>query len=172
VKNLLPYTFILFGISVLVVSCNSSDKFKSMPVAKNSKAALAYTEIEKAEWLLGNWEHGSSAEHWEKENDSIYIAQKIQIIDSDTIKSEAARIEQHGHKLYYIPVSENKSSDKPVKFALTSSDDHELIFENTTKDFPQKIKYHQLRKDSLDTWILGTVDGKLKSKMLPMSLAK
>jgi hypothetical protein len=43
---------------------------------------------------------------------------------------------------------------------MISSDSNNFIFENKEHDFPQRIIYHIVNKDSVHAWIEGTHDGK------------
>ncbi len=156
----------VFVIVATMISCNSS-------VQKNKENNIPnYDQIEKASWLIGTWqnnsEEGNASEAWEKKNDSVYAGKSYFIIGKDTVSSEAISLEQHGGHLFYIPTVKGQNSGQAIKFTLTSSTNAQLIFENPTHDFPQKISYTQINKDSLLAEISGMQQGKHRAEKFPM----
>jgi hypothetical protein len=132
--------------------------------------------IEKADWLIGQWQSNSEtekiAEVWEKENDTVYLGKSYSLKNTDTISAERIRLEEHGNKLFYIPVVKNQNIGEVVKFTLTSADPDQLVFENPEHDFPQKISYALITKDSLFAQISGMYKGKQESERYPMHRIK
>jgi len=80
------------------------------------------------------------------------------IKENDTLFSETVRLAQHENDLFYIVTVPNQNEAKPVEFKLTSSTADYLVFENPEHDFPKKITYKLVTKDSLYAEISG--DGK------------
>lgn len=121
-----------------------------------------YTELEKANWFLGKWENntpeGVFSEEWKVENDSLFLGKSFFIKENDTLFSETVRLEQQENDLFYIVTVPNQNEEKPVAFKLTSSTADYLVFENPAHDFPKKITYKLVNKDSLYAEISG--DGK------------
>lgn len=162
-KNQLIICILLvcFGI----VSC----KNKRQAITENSSEIPE--KLVLAEWLIGKWENELDGTHvteiWEKGGDAL-LGKSYSIRNKDTVSSERIRLQQEGDKLYYIPVVKNQNEGQLVKFALISSTDHQLIFENPDHDFPQKISYTLINKDSLLAEISGTVQGKQQSEKFPM----
>jgi hypothetical protein len=163
--------FILVAAASIIISCNSSIKPNSTDTNNNSFYAL-----EKASWLIGKWQNNSTAgyasETWDKKNDSTYFGQSFFVIGKDTVSSETISLEQNGNQLFYIPTVKDQNDGNPVKFLLTSSKNSQLIFENPTHDFPQKISYTLLSNDTLLAEISGTMDGKPNSQKFPMTRIK
>lgn len=121
-----------------------------------------YAELEKANWFLGKWENktpeGTFSEEWKTENDSVLIGESYFINGKDTLFAETVRLEQLENDLFYIVSVPNQNEEKPVAFKLTSSTSDYLVFENPEHDFPKKITYKLVNKDSLYAEISG--DGK------------
>jgi hypothetical protein len=121
-----------------------------------------YAELEKANWFLGKWENktseGTFSEEWKVENDTIYLGESYFINNNDTLFSETVRLEQRENNLFYIVSVPNQNEEQPVAFKLTSSTVDYLVFENPKHDFPKKITYKLVTKDSLYAEISG--DGK------------
>ena len=115
--------------------------------------ATTYAELEKANWFLGKWENktseGTFSEEWKVENDSLYLGQSYFINNNDTLFAETVRLEQHKNDLFYIVSVPNQNEEQPVAFKLTSSTVDYFVFENPEHDFPKKITYKLVNKDSL-----------------------
>jgi len=124
--------------------------------------ATTSAELEKANWFLGRWENktpeGTFSEEWKVENDSLLLGKSFFIKENDTLFSETVRLVQRGNDLFYIVTVPNQNEEKPVAFKLTSSTSDFLVFENPEHDFPKKITYKLVTKDSLYAEISG--DGK------------
>ena len=126
------------------------------------KQKSTFSELEKADWFLGRWENktpeGTFSEEWKIGNDSLYIGKSYFINNNDTLFAETVRLEQHKNDLFYIVSVPNQNEEQPVAFKLTSSTIDYLVFENPEHDFPKKITYKLVTKDSLYAEISG--DGK------------
>lgn len=133
-------------------------------------------KIKLAHWLLGNWENksveGSLTENWEKVNDSTYKATSYFTKGKDTLHFETIRLQQKGETLTYIATVQGQNDDKPVAFNLITATDKQLVFENLKNDYPQKISYTQISKDSLVTEISGMQQGKISSEKYKMGKRK
>jgi hypothetical protein len=77
---------------------------------------------------------------------------------NNTLFAEKVRLEQRKNDLFYIVSVPNQNEEQPVAFKLTSSTNDYLVFENPEHDFPKKITYKLVTKDSLYAEISG--DGK------------
>lgn len=167
-KNTLKYLTIVVLIAN-VMSCNTT-------MEEKKTETKSFTELEKANWLIGTWENkseeGSATEIWEKDNDSTFSGKSYFIIGKDTVGSETISLEQRGDEFFYIPTVKDQNDGKAVKFKLTSSSTKQLIFENPKHDFPQKITYTQITADSLLAEISGMIDGKQNAQQFPMKKAK
>ncbi len=140
------------------------------------KAEKQPGQIEKAAWLIGSWENksefGTMSENWEKMNDSVYHGTSYFIKDKDTLHSESVELSQKGSDLIYSPNVKGQNSDLPVAFKMTSATANQLVFENPAHDFPQKITYKMITKDSLVAEISGKQGGKPASEAYPMGRKK
>lgn len=118
------------------------------------------TDVDSLKWILGKWqsnsEEGILYEEWKQKNDSTYLGHAYAItLDGDTTFSESAEIiESNGHINYSVTVNDETTTD----FALVDNQNI-AVFENVNHDFPQRIIYQKLSKDSLFARIEGTVDG-------------
>ena len=155
----------IFIILLAFTACKKSDSEGK----EKDKIVLAH-------WLLGNWENksveGSLTENWEKVNDSTYKATSHFIKLKDTLHFETIRLQQKGETLTYIATVQGQNDDKPVAFNLITATDKQLVFENLKNDYPQKISYTQISKDSLVTEISGMQQGKISSEKYKMGKRK
>ncbi|KGO78865.1 hypothetical protein Q763_16410 [Flavobacterium beibuense F44-8] len=131
-----------------------------------------YTELEKAEWVLGQWVNKSHdaefSETWMKENDSVYAGESYFIRNSsDTLFAETMKLAETNGKLNMIITVPNQNDEKPVGFEMTSANDTLLVFENPAHDFPTKITYRKVNKDSLLAEISGLKEGETVSQKFP-----
>ncbi|MCU0393686.1 MAG: DUF6265 family protein [Thermoflexibacter sp.] len=162
-KNTLK-SLISLGIVALLFACATfkpSDKFD---------------KIEKASWLLGKWANANPKrtllEVWQKENDSTYTSQGYMIRNQDTTQTESISLEQRANQLFYVPTVKGQNNNAPVRFTLTQQTESQVVFENPKHDFPQKITYTLIHKDSLFAEVSGKIQGAERSQKFPMKRIK
>ena len=169
-KNSFKY-FMALAIASTIISCKNSNNTNT-----TGNTTTNFSELEKANWLLGEWQNnspeGNATEVWKKENDSTFLGKSYFVIGKDTVSSETISLEQNGKQLFYIPTVKDQNDGQPVKFTLTSTTSNQLVFENPKHDFPQKISYTQITNDSLLAEISGMMNGKQNSQKFPMTRVK
>jgi len=143
---------IIYIVSILLFCCFSCQQ-----------KATSYAALEKANWFLGKWENktpeGTFSEEWKVENDSVYYGKSHYIVKNDTIFTETIKLIQSKNNVFYIVTTiPPQNGVEPVSFKLTSSTTDYLVFENPEHDFPKKITYKLVNKDSMYAEISG--DGK------------
>ena len=130
------------------------------------------SKIVDADWLLGKWENNSKdgylLETWKKVNDSVYDGESYFIKGKDTLHFEKIQIKQKGEELFYISTIKGQNNDKPITFKHNDSIEKQLVFENPKNDFPQKIAYSKITKDSIFIQISGIQQGKSSSERFSM----
>lgn len=133
-------------------------------------------ELQRAIWLKGAWQNKSngriSIEEWHQSNDSTLVGLSYFISGKDTTLTETINIQSRNGNLFYIPVVVNQNNNEPVYFRLTAATDTKLVFENPEHDFPQKISYTRIGRDSLVAEISGSIKGKMKARQFPMKKVK
>lgn len=159
-------TFLL--LITILISCKKSDSDDSDNNEKD--------KIKTAHWLLGSWEFkstdGNLSENWKKMNDSTFQGQSYFIKGKDTLHFETITLQQKGEELYYLTTTLGQNNDKPISFVLNETMDKQLIFGNITHDYPQKIIYNHVSKDSLVAEISGLQSGKVTSEKYLMKRRK
>ena len=130
------------------------------------------SKIVDADWLLGKWENNSKdgylLETWKKVNDSVYDGESYFIKGKDTLHFEKIQMKQKGEELFYISTIKGQNNDKPITFKHIDSIEKQLVFENPKNDFPQKIAYSKITKDSISIQISGIQQGKSSSERFSM----
>jgi hypothetical protein len=129
-------------------------------------------DIKKAEWLIGTWENktpeGSIYETWKKINDNGFSGKSYIVKEKDTIVFENIRLVQQQDGLFYIPTVKNQNDGLPVRFAIKTISEAQLIFENPQHNFPKVISYTKITADSLVAEISGTKNGQERKQTFPM----
>jgi len=150
-------TIAILVLIAVFCSCKKAEKTNKMAVV---------------DWLIGTWENnmekGRLSESWEKVNDSTFSGKSFFIKDNDTLSDETIILKQKDTNLFFIPTVKGQNNGNPVVFKMTSNSAKQIIFENKTHDFPQKITYTQINKDSLVAEISGIEQGKPSSESYPM----
>lgn len=151
---------------ILVIALTFASCGKSKVVSK----------IVVADWLLGNWKNksddGDLLENWKKVNDSLYEGESYFIKGKDTLHFEKIQMKQKGEALFYIATIKGQNNDKPVTFIHNDTIEKQLVFENPKHDFPQKIAYSKITKDSIIIQISGIQQGKPSSERFSMKKTK
>lgn len=146
-KSLLLFLFIL-----LISACENSNK---NAILKTSN------------WLIGEWERnsveGNLKEIWKPKNDSTFISESYFIKGKDTLHFEQIQLQQTDDDLVYISTIRGQNNDKPITFIQNKEEEKQLVFENLTNDYPQKITYSKISKDRIQIQISGIQQGKLSS---------
>lgn len=140
-----------------IVSCNKYDA--------NGNIIKDYEELEKANWMLGEWEKkdslGTLREIWERLDDSTFIGLSYYIQnEKDTLHNEQVELMQNGEHLIYTTTIKGENNDLPIPFQMTKDEDSLLVFENPKHEYPQKIQYKLIKNGSLVATISGKQNGK------------
>jgi hypothetical protein len=129
-------------------------------------------KIKSANWLLGKWAtqtaEGTLSESWKKLNDSTFQAESFFIKGKDTLHFESITLQQKGEELFYNATVKGQNENKAISFKMTVGTEKQLVFENPKHDYPQKIAYTQIKKDSLVASISGVQLGKPSSEKFGM----
>jgi sarcosine oxidase delta subunit len=158
-------TIALWAMLLFIGACNAPEK---APLPQ----AAADAVITKANWIIGKWKNSSpqgvATEIWEKQNDSTFAGKSYFVAGKDTVSSETLVLKQTGNTLQYIPQVKNQNDGKAIVFNMTTANDSLLVFENPAHDFPQKISYTKITRDSLVAEISGNNKGKPEAQQFPM----
>ena len=105
------------------------------------------------DWLTGKWqrttEKSITIESWHRLNEQNYQGNSVRLrkTTGDTAFVESLMLTKMSGKWYYLAkVPENRL---PIAFEMTESGESRFTFENPQHDFPQRIAYQPIGKDSL-----------------------
>lgn len=165
--------FICIGFLILLtISCKKESQIEVLGM----KTKKNFLQLEKAKWLLGNWENvtkeSDSREIWQQTNDSTLNAESYVTVGKDTVFYEKIELVERHDSLLYIVSVRDQNKEKPVTFYQTQSTEKQVVFENPKHDFPNKIEYKQINKDSIVGIIYGSDKGKPISQEFPMKRSK
>ena len=134
------------------------------------------SKIVGADWLLGKWENNSAegnlSETWKKVNDSLYYGESYFIKGKDTLHAEQIQLEQKGENLFYISTIKVQNNNKPITFKHNTTVETQLVFENPNNEYPRKIGYSQITKDSIVIAITGIQQKKPSTEKYGMKKTK
>lgn len=130
--------------SVLAAACSEAKKEKIITVNSFS-------------WLNGHWEmpekDGTVTEEWKTVNDSLMEGKSDFIKGDSVIPFELIKIFRRDTSLFYEAKAAGQNDDKPVAFRMTSFSDSGFVAENPQHDFPKRITYRLINKDSIHAFV-------------------
>lgn len=158
-------------ILLIITSISSCKKYD-----KNGREIKDYDELEKANYLLGNWEfkneNGTLQEIWTSKNDSTFAGQSYFINKKDTIHNETIDLVENNGILQYVATIKGENQNLPTTFNFTETKENELVFENPKHDYPSKILYRLKDSSKLEITISGKQLGKTSSENFKMVKVK
>ncbi len=150
---------IAFITIITLQSCNKYDADGKL---------IKYEELEKAKFLLGDWEKtdsiGTLIEIWKTQNDSTFTGKSFFVINKDTIRKETIEMVQDKEHLLYTSTIIGENNDEPIPYQLTKSTDSLLVFENPKYNFPKKITYKLTGEKRITATISGILKGQNSSE--------
>ena len=111
-------------------------------------------------WMIGSWtmkaKSGTITETWVSVNDSTLGGESIMVKNSGGIvQLENTRLVYRNHEYFYCSVAHGQNNEEETKFKITSFSENGFISENPAHDFPKRITYRLINKDSLHAFIDG-----------------
>lgn len=110
-------------------------------------------------WLNGNWlmkdKDGTTTEEWTTVNDSMMEGKSDFIKGDSVIPFETIKIFKQDTSFIYEAKAAGQNNELPVQFRLSSFSDSGFVAENPSHDFPKRITYRLINKDSLHAFIDG-----------------
>lgn len=141
------------GLLLSLIFCSAAN---SQSFSKNDFKGL--------QSLQGLWKmesgRGALYEEWHLQSPEKFAGKSYKIKSSDTMVLERVDLYLQGRRIFYTPVVTDQNNRQPVPFKLISNKDNRYIFENKEHDYPQRVIYHFISKDSLQARIEGTKNGK------------
>lgn len=153
-------------IALLLAGAGSSGGLRAAEPAKATVADLA--------WLAGTWSFERNGrvvtERWTAPAGGMMLGTSQTVAGERTLDYEfvVLRTDKEGRVVYVA-----KPSRQPeATFTLVKVVDREVVFENPTHDFPQRISYALKADGTLLAAIEGTKDGKTRRVEFPYRAGK
>lgn len=127
-------------------------------------------EIDRLRWMAGCWELRTETrvthEQWMAPLGGMMLGMSRTVVRDTTRESEHVRVESRAGVLTFVA----QPSGQPVAaFAATSVTDTLVAFANPAHDFPQRIIYRRVGRDSLVARIEGERGGKVRGADFAMA---
>jgi len=128
---------------------------------------MIFAVITAVGWLQGCWQMTAGdrvvEEQWMAPRAGVMLSAGRTVRGSTLIEWEWVLLREKDGMLEY---EAHPSGQASAVFTARSATDNEVVFENPTHDFPQRVGYRR-DKDSLLAWIEGTAGGKLRRVEFP-----
>ena len=113
-------------------------------------------------WLTGTWtmkmKKGTIMESWQAHNDSTLLGESLMIsLTGQSNVLENLKLSYQSGTYYYVSKVKGQNNGQEVKFTITSFSENGFVAENPYHDFPKRITYELINKDSIHAFIDGGV---------------
>ncbi|MEP7106427.1 MAG: DUF6265 family protein [Ferruginibacter sp.] len=126
------------------------------PAFLNHKAqnneGFAHLYALEGKWIMKS-KNGTIGEEWTKINKDYLQNRGFIIRANNTITTERVALRNTKEGIYYTSTVVDQNNRQPVAFRLTSAGNNIFVFENPKHDYPKRISYSFINKDSLHAWI-------------------
>ncbi len=115
--------------------------------------------VNQLSWLNGSWamktDDGTVTEQWKPVNDSLMEGSSDFIKGDSVIPFETIKILRRDTSFYYEAKAAGQNKEQPVAFKITAYSDTGFVAENPQHDFPKRIIYKLVNKDSIHAFVDG-----------------
>lgn len=139
-KKILPAIMLFFSLSAFLNSGSG----------RNSTFRQLYQL--RGTWIMKGTKM-NIGESWEKSSHNRLQGKGFMIRGNDTFITENIMLTKSKQGIYYSAAVEKQHNRSPVAFKLTHSNRRQFVFENPAHDFPKRITYSFISKDSLHAFI-------------------
>ena len=107
--------------------------------------------------LTGDWQmpegDGLITESWKQVNDTLMEGRSDYVKGDSVIPFETIKLFLHKDSFYYEAKAAGQNNEQPVAFTIISFSDSGFVAENKQHDFPKRISYRFVHKDSIHAWV-------------------
>lgn len=125
----------------------------SLIVACTNQSTQPVQTVQSFSLLNGNWQmpegDGWVTESWTTVNDSLMEGKSDFVKGDSVIPFETIRIFRAKDSFYYEAKAAGQNKEQPVAFTIISFSDSGFVAENRQHDFPKRIRYRFVTKDSI-----------------------
>jgi hypothetical protein len=138
--------------------------------ALSNLASAQASPLDSLTWLAGCWQaeqaEAGTVEHWLPLAGNTMLGVARTVKKGKTVAHEFMQIRLNADdKLVFIALPSGQSE---TSFTLANKNDHSVVFENPSHDFPQRVSYQLIAPNKLLARIEGSSKGKLKAIDFPM----
>ncbi len=114
--------------------------------------------IDQFKWMNGSWKmktkNGIIIESWKTINDSTMEGKSFFIKNNtDSTFLESIEIIARNNQCYYRPTANGQNENMAVTFKMSFYNEKGFVAENPAHDFPKRISYLLINKDSIHAFI-------------------
>lgn len=150
-------------VALLVLSAATLASSAPAGAAQDGTGPLA-----RLAWLAGCWERRAGTrlveEQWMRPRGAVMPGMSRTTRGDTLVEWEQVRIAVEGDTIFYHA---QPSGQPAARFRLTAISAGSLTFENPAHDFPQRILYRAVGRDSLVARIEGTSNGRRRGVDFP-----
>lgn len=140
--------------------------------AASAISAPAPADIRRLAWLKGCWEARNARrtieEHWLAPRGHTMVNVGRTVRGDSLFEYELVVVREQGERFAY---EAHPSGQPTATFLSIEASDSTVVFENREHDFPQRVGYRRVGRDSLLAWIEGTVKGNIRRVEFPYQRA-
>jgi hypothetical protein len=131
-------------------------KFRNALVSVLLLASPLAAQSASAPWMEGCWADGRTQESWTRRRDGTLLGAGMAVRDDQRIVTERLTLEAARDRVTYIadPVGQART-----RFGALAADADSLVVTNPAHDFPQRISYHRVGRDTLLVAVTGVEGG-------------
>jgi len=137
---------LLLLVTIFIFQCKSNE-------------LLQEKNVSVFKWLNGSWtmteKDGIVTEQWKHVNDSLMEGNSDFVKGDSVIPFETIKIYKKDTSFYYEAKAAGQNNELPVGFRITTISDSAFAAENPEHDFPKRITYRLITKDSIHAFIDG-----------------
>jgi hypothetical protein len=118
-------------------------------------------KMQSFKWLEGSWvmkkkNGGHIMENWHAYNDSTMLGESLGFsISGQSNVLEKLKLSYQSGTYYYISRVSGQNNNQEVAFKITSHSEKGFVAEKSDHDFPKRITYELVTKDSIHAFIDG-----------------
>ena len=124
--------------------------------------------VERVVWLQGCWAMDSNGrlveEQWLAPRASSMLGVGRTTRGTTLVDYEMVLIRERGDQLAY---EAHPANQEPAVFMSTTIGERSIVFENLKHDFPQRVAYRRVGRDSVLAWVEGTMRGSARRFEFP-----
>jgi hypothetical protein len=142
----MKYSCFLFVASFVLISF----------AAKHSEKSIKQFDWLKGSWTMKKKNGGAVMENWQGSNDSTLTGESLNFsVTGASRVMETLQLVLRKGTYYYISAVKDQNNSQPVTFTIISNIENGFVAENPEHDFPKRITYNLINKDSSHAFIDG-----------------